>query len=61
MSRKFVNKRKTPVRIKLPGESVWDQIPNWGFMKQLKCAKITAFENGSTLITGTIPSKGEAK
>jgi hypothetical protein len=61
MSRKIASKRKTPVRIKLPGVSVWDQIPNWGFMKQLECAGIIAFGNESKCIIGTIPSKGKTK
>jgi hypothetical protein len=45
---------------KLPGViSVRDPVTGW--MKDLKCVQFTAFENGSAMIVGTIPSKGKTK
>jgi hypothetical protein len=47
--------RKKQLRV----TSVSDPVPDW--MKGLKCVQFTAFENGSSMIVGTIPSKGKTK
>jgi hypothetical protein len=57
----MARKRKGPARIRIATISVRHQNPDWGFMKELRCVRFTGFENGSTLITGTIPSKGKNK
>jgi len=40
--------------------SVGDPGPGWDFLKDLKCVRFAAFENGSSMIVGTISSKGRA-
>lgn len=35
--------------------SVSDKLPEWDFLKKLKLVRTIGFDNGSVLITGTIP------
>ena len=58
----MAKKRKALARKKVSRVvSVGDPGPGWDFLKDLKCVQFTAFENGSAMIVGTIPSKGKTK